>query len=67
MKKRSVRISGHLTSVTLEEPFWEALKDIASAEKTSLNALVARIDKTRKGNLSSTLRLYVLEKLQSKK
>lgn len=64
MKKRSVKISGHVTSVSLEEPFWDELKKIAAAEKLSLNALIAKIDGTREGNLSSALRLYVLGNLK---
>jgi predicted DNA-binding ribbon-helix-helix protein len=65
MKKRSVKILGHTTSVSLEEPFWLELKTIAREEGLSLNALIVKIDETRKGNLSSALRLYVLEKLKT--
>ncbi len=66
MKKRSVNILGHLTSVSLEEPFWDALKKLARAEKISMNALIARIDggRGKTENLSSALRLYVLKELQ---
>ena len=59
--KRSVRIAGHPTSVSLEPEFWEALKGIASARGQSLNGLVAEIDAGRKTNLSSALRVFVLE------
>lgn len=62
--KRSVTIAGHLTSVTLEEPFWKALRSIAAAENRSLAALITDIDERRGTNLSSALRLYVLSKLQ---
>lgn len=63
--KRSVRIAGHPTSVTLEDAFWDALKDIAAARGLSLNALIAEIDSARAeeadvGNLSSAVRVYVL-------
>ncbi len=58
--KRSVSIAGHLTSISLEEPFWLELQNIAKAEKISLSKLIARIDKSRGTNLSSALRLYVL-------
>ena len=61
--KRSVTIAGHTTSVSLEEPFWEALKALAASEKRPLAALIAEIDERRGTNLSSALRLYVLEKL----
>jgi predicted DNA-binding ribbon-helix-helix protein len=67
MKKRSVTISGHRTSITLEQEFWDALKDIASAEKTSLSTLISQIDSAGKDqNLSSAIRLFVLKKLQQK-
>ncbi len=59
--KRSVRIAGHPTSVSIEAPFWTALRDIAFARGVSLNALVASIDADREtGNLSSAIRLAVL-------
>jgi predicted DNA-binding ribbon-helix-helix protein len=67
MKKRSVTISGHQTSITMEEEFWDALKEIAAADKTSLNALIAKIDSAGKDqNLSSAIRVFVLRKLQQK-
>lgn len=62
--KRSVTIAGHTTSVSLEEPFWAALRSIAKSEGRSLAALIADIDERRGTNLSSALRLYVLDKLQ---
>lgn len=61
VKKRSLMIAGHPTSVTLEEPFWDALKELAAAEHIAINALVERIDAARTGNLSSAIRVYVLE------
>ena len=62
--KRSVSIAGHTTSVSLEEPFWAALRAIAKAEGRSLAALITDIDERRGTNLSSALRLYVLQFLQ---
>ncbi len=62
--KRSVVVSGHQTSVSLEEPFWQALSDLATAQKRSLNSLITEIDRGREGNLSSALRVYVLRSLQ---
>lgn len=60
--KRSVVVAGHRTSVSLEEPFWEALKSIAANRNQSLAELVAAIDTDRKGNnLSSAIRLAVLD------
>lgn len=64
IKKRSVRISGHQTSVTLEEEFWTVLRDIAETRGQSLNALISEIDEDNEGNLSSGLRVYVLRYLK---
>lgn len=65
--KRSVTIAGHRTSVSLEEPFWTALGEIARERGVSLGALVAQIDAARGGrNLSSALRLHVLADLREK-
>jgi len=61
LRKRSVTIAGHRTSVSLEPPFWSALREIAAARGVSLNALIAEIDDGRSGNLSSALRVFVLE------
>ena len=59
--KRSVLIGGHKTSVSLEEPFWTDLKQIAHAEHVTLSALVTQIDDTREqSNLSSAIRVFVL-------
>jgi predicted DNA-binding ribbon-helix-helix protein len=58
-RKRSVLIAGHATSLTLEEPFWRDLAEIAAKRGVSLNALVASIDIERRGNLSSALRLFI--------
>ena len=60
-RKRSLTIAGHRTSVSLEEPFWDALKEIAAAEGMTVAALIATIDTGREAvNLSSALRLHVL-------
>lgn len=64
MKKRSIKVAGHSTSVSLEEQFWIVLKQLADEQGISLNALVETVDKTRETNLSSALRLYVLAELQ---
>ncbi|SMH52022.1 ribbon-helix-helix domain-containing protein [Azospirillum agricola] len=63
MKKRSVLIAGHPTSVSLEEEFWEALKRVAQARDLSVNALIEEIDRTRSGNLSSAIRVHILNSL----
>ena len=59
--KRSIVIDGHKTSVSIEDPFWRDLKDIAHAQSTTLSGLVAKIQTHRQGNLSSAIRLFVLE------
>jgi len=60
--KRSIVIAGHKTSVSLEDAFWRGLKDIASARGMTLSEMVAAIDSGRKhGNLSSAIRLFVLD------
>lgn len=65
-KKRSVNIAGHATSITLEEPFWNALKAAAKSRDVSLQNLIAQIDEQRgENNLSSALRLFVLRSLSA--
>ena len=60
--KRSIVIGGHKTSISLEDAFWRDLKRIAIDEDATLGELVKRIDETRnQGNLSSAIRLFVLE------
>ena len=60
--KRSIVIDGHKTSVSLEDAFWEGLKEIAKAKRKTLSELVGGVDTNRKhGNLSSALRLFVLD------
>ena len=72
MRKRSITIHGHQTSISLEDEFWDELAAIAQARELSLNALVTEIDKARDthtsggGNLSSTLRVYVLKQAKRK-
>ena len=63
--KRSVAIAGHRTSVSLEEPFWEALREIADRQSLSVQALIGRIDAERgEQNLSSAIRVFVLTDLR---
>jgi predicted DNA-binding ribbon-helix-helix protein len=60
--KRSVVIAGHKTSVSLENAFWQGLKEIAQGRRATLSDLVGDIDTQRsEGNLSSTIRLFVLD------
>ena len=59
--KHSVRIAGHATSVSVEAAFWEALCEIAARRHLPVSALLATIDAERSSNLSSAVRLFVLE------
>ena len=63
--KRSIVIGGHKTSVSLEEPFWLGLKEIAHDQQMTLSTMVGDIDvKRRQGNLSSAIRLFVLDSVR---
>jgi len=65
--KRSVSIAGHRTSISLEEPFWEGLREIAERETISVQALIGRIDAERgEQNLSSAIRVFVLNDVRSR-
>jgi predicted DNA-binding ribbon-helix-helix protein len=64
--KRSIVVTGHRTSVSLEDAFWSALKEIAKARNVTVSNLVAAIDAERQqGNLSSVIRLFVLGNYRS--
>ncbi len=63
--KRSVRIAGHPTSISLEPEFWAELTRIAGERSLSINALVTEIDARRTANLSSALRVFVLNDLRA--
>lgn len=78
IRKRSVTLAGHRTSISLEDIFWRQLKQAANEEGLSLAALVGRIDRQRLGEqapldrdnsgpptvgLSSSLRVYVVQRL----
>ena len=60
--KRSIVVAGHKTSVSLEEAFWNGMKEISGLRNMTLSELVGEIDKNRQqGNLSSAIRLFVLD------
>jgi len=63
IRKRSMVIAGHATSVSLEPEFWELLRHLAVERGVALAALVAEIDGTRTGGLSSALRVFVLRQV----
>jgi predicted DNA-binding ribbon-helix-helix protein len=62
VKKRSITIAGHATSLTLEDAFWDALKAISVAKGCSIASLIKEIDSlnTERLNLSSCVRVYIL-------
>jgi predicted DNA-binding ribbon-helix-helix protein len=63
--KRSVVIGGHKTSVSLEEPFWAAVRELAESQDMPLSSLLRQIDlERRNSNLSSAIRVFVLENLR---
>lgn len=66
LKKHSIIIAGHASSVSLEPEFWSELKSIAEREHVSVNQLVSRIDSERGGNLSSAIRIFVVNDLKSR-
>jgi len=60
-RKRSFKIDGHRTSLSLEQPFWDALQDIAAVEKRPVSRLISDIDAGRGGSgLSSAVRVWLL-------
>ena len=64
--KRSIVVAGHKTSVSLEEAFWNGMKEISGLRNITLSELVGEIDGHRKqGNLSSAIRLFVLDHYRS--
>ena len=65
-KKRSLTLRGHRTSVSLEDEFWDAFKNIAQSQGRAINDLAAEIDAARGtvSGLASAIRLYVLAELR---
>ena len=65
--KRSIVVAGHKTSVSLEEAFWNGMKEISGLRNITLSELVGEIDSNRQqGNLSSAIRLFVLDYFRSR-
>ena len=66
-RKRSITIAGHATSISLEAPFWDAIKDIAAQQDMSAQDLIAEIDNSKRiASLSSAIRVYILSWYQDK-
>lgn len=66
IRKHSVMIAGHRTSVSLEPEFWDAFREVAAARGMSVNDLATEVDRARTTNLSSAIRLCVLEHLRAR-
>jgi len=66
IRKRSVVIAGHPTSVSLEPEFWDALKELAARRGLSTAALIAEIDRGRDRNLSSAIRVHLLNEFRDR-
>ncbi len=64
--KHSITINRHRTSITVEPLFWDSLKNIAKENKTSIKALIEKIDENEPDNLSSAIRLFVLKYYKGK-
>lgn len=66
--KRSITLSGHRTSVSLEKPFWDALRTLADEQNTTPTNLIASIDNRRQpdDNLSSAIRIHILKTYQQR-
>lgn len=65
--KRSIMVGGHKTSVSLEDPFWDAVKEVAVFQNLTLRELVSQIDIDREhSNLSSAIRVFVLDHYMSR-
>jgi predicted DNA-binding ribbon-helix-helix protein len=66
IKKRSVILDGHKTSVSLEDDFLDALKEIAKSQQTALSVLIAQIEAARgRNNLSSAIRIFILDNVDA--
>ncbi len=61
IRKHSVKLSGHSTSLSLEGVYWNALREVATELGLSMNRLIERIDRERSGNLSSAVRVFLLD------
>ena len=67
IKKRSIIVNGHKTSVSLEDEFWAELRGLAAERRVPVAALVNEIDQDAGGNLSSAIRVYLLVRAQQRR
>ena len=61
IRKHSVKLSGHSTSLSLEGVYWDALREVATEMGLSMNRLIEKIDRERSGNLSSAVRVFLFQ------
>lgn len=65
IKKRSIKLFGHKTSVSIEDAFWDSLKEIAKIQNTSVSGILETLDSNYKNNksnnLSSLIRIFVFQ------
>ena len=64
--RRSFRLSGHRTSLSLERIFWRALKDLARLEGRTMTAIIEEVDAQREVALSRAMRVHILQRLQQR-
>ncbi|MBR9973663.1 ribbon-helix-helix domain-containing protein [Magnetospirillum sulfuroxidans] len=64
LKKHSIIIAGHASSVSLEPEFWDELKQISDRDGISINQIISMIDADRGGNLSSAIRIFIINDLR---
>jgi len=65
-RRRSFRLSGHRTSLSLERAFWDALKAIAESEGRTMTSLIEEVDEVRTGTLTSAVRVHILTWLRQR-
>jgi predicted DNA-binding ribbon-helix-helix protein len=65
LKKRSVTIAGHRTSISLEQCFWRHLKRYADQDGLSLNEIIRQLDEARSRSLSGSIRAYIIQRLEN--
>jgi predicted DNA-binding ribbon-helix-helix protein len=63
--RRSFRLSGHATSVSMERAFWQVLEEFAAADGRSLSSIIEDIDATRQASLSRSIRVYILRRVRT--
>jgi predicted DNA-binding ribbon-helix-helix protein len=64
LKKHSIIIAGHASSVSLEPEFWDELKQISERDGVSINQIISMIDADRGGNLSSAIRIFIINDMR---